>query len=123
MDRDEKITRLILKLLKETLDGNLIWSVTEDIKFISLVDEEILDFIYIAKYKEQNFRLFRYKYEYYYEDYDIYSSCNAYRLEMIDDKGKSLYVLPKDSSTENLYDSVREKTSGVNKLIDDLLAD
>lgn len=122
MDRDEKITRLILKLLKETIDGNLIWSVTEDIKHISLVDEEILDFIYITNYKEKNFRLFRYKYKDY-VDYDKFRLTAGYRLEMIDDKGKSLYVLPKDSSTENLYDSVREKTSGVNKLIDDLLAD
>ena len=116
----DKITQLVLKLIKLTKNGEVKWR-----NFIpaetELPNEEIiLDKIYESVINEKRFQLYRYKAKYFIDEYE-YQWVQRIRLELIDDKGETDFVFKFENSMNDLYDIVREQSSNVNQLIDDIL--
>lgn len=116
----DKITQFVLKLIKLTKNNEITWrnfipSETE------LPNEEvILDKVYESTINESRIQLYRYKAKYFIDEYE-YQWVQRIRLELIDNKGETDYVFKFENSMNDLYDIVREQSSNVNQLIDDIL--
>lgn len=117
---DERVSQFIIKLIKLTQK--------EEIKWIShaprnpelLNGEFILDKIYETDIDNNKFQLFKIKYQVFTDEFD-YVWERSIRLRLIDDKGNSEYGFRYDNSLNDLYSLVREKTSKIGSIIEEIL--
>ena len=121
MNEIDKNKLAITKLIQETQKELIQWFSYYK-KDISLPhDGEVVGKIYITKYKNRNFRLFRYKYKDYSSDFETFYWESEVKLEIVDDKGDSEWEFPIDNSLHDLYEAVRYKVADINTLIDEIL--
>lgn len=106
-----QIGATIVKLTRQTKEGKLKWSFDDDEPSSLGGTEELVDYVYYTEVSDINFRLYKYQYRNY-TDIDEYFMSQTYRLEMVDNAGKSLWEFPRDEDISDLYESVRFKTSG-----------
>jgi len=118
--KNDKLSQFIIKLIKLTKGGELIWTSFSP-RFEELPNGEIIiDKIYEARLNERDFHLYRYKYKYY-TDESEYEWSQRIRLELLDIIGNTDYEFEYHNSMDDLYDIVREQTSNVIDFIDDIL--
>lgn len=122
METTPKSTRAVLKLTKDTIDGKVNWSIVSKAKIVLGSEEEILDNVYKTKYLNNFLRVYKYR-DKAYHDYLEYTWVDGYRLEMIDENNNSLWEFPSDHAIIGLYETVKEKTSGANTFLDEILKD
>lgn len=114
--------KVILKLNRDTKEDKIEWKVTHN-RPSSLAGMEVLkDNIYVAKVSTKRIRLYKYEYKYFYEE-DAFVWSESYRLEFVDALGNSEWEFPNDNAIDDLYDSVRYKTSNVEDFFKDYLAE
>ena len=118
--KSDKLSQFIIKLIKLTKIGEIKWSSSSPSNDELPNDEYILDKIYETTFNERDLRLYRYKYKYYKDEYDI-EWLQKIRLELLDYKGAVDYEFEYMNSMSDLYDIVREQTSEVLDFIDDVL--
>ena len=116
----QKISQFVLKLIKLTNNNEIEWG------SMSFTDPEtdngdiILDKIYITNIHEKKFQMYRCKYKYWL-DIDQFEWSQRVRLELLDSSGNVEYEFEYDNSMDDLYGIVREKTSGISEIIDQVL--
>lgn len=118
--KNDKLSQFILKLIKLTKIGEVAWSSSNPTDDELPSGEFILDKVYETNFNDRDLRLYRYKYKYYKDEYDI-EWLQRIRLELLDDKGNVDYEFEYMNSMSDLYDIVREQTSNVIDFIDDVL--
>ena len=116
----DKITQLVLKLIKLTKNNEVKWRSFIPAETELPNEEVIIDKIYESVINDKRFQLYRYKAKYFIDEYE-FQWVQRIRLELIDDKGETDYVFKFENSMNDLYDIVREQSSNVNQLIDDIL--
>ncbi len=121
MDEANKNGMVITKLIQETQRGTIIWQPKKDQKIILPFDGEVIGKVYLTQYKGTNFRMFRFRYKDFESDLLTYYYDSAIRLEILDENGDLDWDFPSDNSLNDLYETVRYKVAGVNKLIDNIL--
>lgn len=118
--KTEKVTQLVLKLMKMTSNNELSWQ-SNTVHSTDLPSGEvILDKVYISVLERGRFRIYRYKYKYWVDE-DRYEWTQKVRLELIDGSGNSEYEFEYDNSMSDLYDIVREQASNVSGILDEIL--
>ena len=120
MINENKISRFILELIKKTKKGIVEWEQYEYSPHSEDSNEKLIDYVYFSQIKDKKFRIFKYKIKTYTEEYE-WDWSERIKLAVIDDEGNVIYDFPYEYSLHNLYDSVREKTSGISDFIDDFL--
>lgn len=121
MINENKISVFILELIKKTMQDKIVWETIKPQTIDATYDENIVNFIYNTKIGEKYFWLYKYKAKYFRDEYD-WDWTERIKFEMIDETYNSLYEFPYDYSLVDLYNAIREKTSGISELLDDLLS-
>lgn len=117
------VLNTIIKLNRLTKEDTVKWNISKIEPSSISGTEELNGLVYTATVLGRNFRLYKYLYRYYYDE-DSYNWLEGYRLEFIDSNGNSEWAFPEnDQTVEDLYDSVRFKTSKVDEFMDDFLDD
>ena len=119
MNSSKKITTLIVKLIRETKEGIIIWS-PKDISVQLAGGAELVDKIYTTIYKDKYFRLFKYRNRHY-TDENVYGWDENIRLEVSDLDFKPEWAFPEEQAVYDLYDTVRFQVAGVSQLLNDIL--
>jgi hypothetical protein len=117
--KSEKVSQFIIKLIKLTKSGELIWESVGS-EEIDMPLGDILGKIYEATINNRRLQLYRYKIKYYNDEFD-FEWIQKIKLELLDDHGKPDYDFEYDNSINDLYNIVREHTSNVSDFIDDIL--
>jgi len=86
--KSDKLSQFIIKLIKLTRSSELKWSSRTPTDDALPNGEFILDKLYEANVNDRDFRLYRYKYRNYFEDYN-YEWSQRIRLELLDNDGHS----------------------------------
>lgn len=120
MNPENKISLFILELIKMTKKGQIDWK--ESFYSPKLPDgfERLMDLSYSATINQKEFRLYKYNIKHYTDEYE-WDWSERIRLELVDNQGNSTYEFPYEYSLYDLYEAVREKTSGISDFIDDFL--
>ncbi len=82
--------------------------------------EYLLDKIYETKIEDRSFKLYKYKYKVWKEEFD-YEWQSSIKLELADKGGDIDYEFEYDNSFNDLYSIVREQCSNVIDVIDSIL--
>lgn len=120
MKPENKISLFILEVIKMTKKGEIRWHEALHAPKIPDGFEKLIDLAYSATISEKNFRLYKY-YVRHYTDVDEWDWNERIRLELIDNYGNSTYEFPYEYSLHDLYEAVREYSSGINDFIDGFL--
>jgi hypothetical protein len=118
--KSEKVSQFVIKLIKLTTSDEVKWTSYSTINNELLNGEVILDKTYLTSLNGRKFQLYKYKYKVYRDEYD-YEWSQKIRLGLVDINGKSDYEFEYDNSMNDLYDIVRERTSNIMDIVDDIL--
>ena len=118
--KQEKVTKLILRLIKLTKNNEIEWTSISLRNSQLLGGEQSLGLAYKASLENGIFRLYRYKYRVW-RDEDNYDWSDSIRLELLDVEGNTEYEFEYENSMEDLYNIVREQSSSANTIIDNIL--
>lgn len=114
--------KVIIKINRDTKEDKIKWEVTHTTPTSLSGTEKLIDNVYVAKVSTKKVRLYKYEYKYFYDE-EAFLWLEGYRFEFIDFNDKSEWEFPRDNSIEDLYDSVRYKTSKVEDFFKDYLSD
>lgn len=118
--KSEKVSQFVIKLIKLTRSGELTWrSFANDTEELPN-GEFVVDKIYEATISGKKFHLYRYKFKFFRDEFD-FEWAQRIRLELMDSGGNTDYEFEYDNSMNDLYDIVREQTSNVTDVVDDIL--
>jgi len=120
MTSESKISKLILGLIEKTRRNEIKWEKAKLTSNMNEFDEPIVDLLYKISIENAIFRIYKYKTKSYRDEYE-WEWVDRVKLELIDDDENTLYEFPYDYSLVNLYDAVREQTSGINDIIDKII--
>lgn len=118
--KNQKFAQFVVKLIKLTRSNDITWNsfAPKDEELLS--GEIVLDKIYETSINFKSFRLYRYKLKLYIDEYN-FEWDQRIRLELLDAFGNTDYEFDYDNSLDDLYEIVREQTSNVINIIDDIL--
>jgi hypothetical protein len=120
MIEESKIVKAISLMNKLTKQGELTWTIIKNPTKLSLSgDEKLNGFAYGTVFKDQHLRIFRLD-STYYSEYDTYEVSSHHRLSFIEPDGSPLWDFPHDRVIDDLYETVRYKTSNVESFFDKL---
>ena len=120
MIEDNKISRFILELIKKTKKNVVQWNESHYSPTLPDGSERLVDLAYSCEIGDKNFRLFKYNIKHYRDEYE-WDWSERIKLELIDNQGNSIYEFPYEYSLYDLYNAVRESTSGIDEFIDEFL--
>lgn len=112
--------KIVTKLNRETKEGGIDWKISRAEPSSMLGSETLVDYVYTCTVLDKKLRLYKYQSKSYYDE-GLYEWIENYRLEFIDDWGKSEWAFPDDRAIYDLYETVRYKTSGVEKFMEKFL--
>lgn len=118
MINENKISVFILELIKKTRQEKIHWYIIRH--EIIDTDKPIVNLVYQTNIKDKNFRIYKYKTKSYQDEFE-WEWIERIRLELVDDENNSLYEFPYDYSLMDLYEAIREKTSKISEILDDIL--
>jgi len=118
--RSDKLSQFIIKLIKLTKSSELTWDSISPRDTELPNGEVILDKLYETTVNDRNFKLYRYKYKHYRDEYN-FEWPQRIRLELLDSDGITDFEFEYQNSMNDLYEIVREQTSNVSNFIDSVL--
>jgi hypothetical protein len=120
--KSEKLTKFVISLIKATQSNELKWVSTSPPKKEALNGDVILDKIYKAQIEgEKYLQLYRYKNLVWFDEFHSRWEAGT-RLELVDRNEEREYEFEYENSINDLYEIVREKTSGISKVVASFLA-
>jgi len=123
MIEETKIVKAISLINKLTKQGELIWKINRNPINVSLSgDEKLNGYTYETIYNDQNLRLFKFN-STFYSEYDTWEVSSHHRLSFTESNGTSLWDFPLGREVDDLYETVRFKTSNVESFFDKLNLD
>lgn len=112
---------LIGDMKQATADGSLKWRIEDDFRHTRR--DVVVGHVYAGNYRGRLFALHEAKTKYYYDE-EAWSWQHYVQLEMVDQAGRMLWEMPSDFNQREageLIIAVREKTSGINELIESVI--
>jgi hypothetical protein len=117
-----KTQRFLDRLIQDTGSGRIKWRSLQPPKTPRTGTEEYTGSVYVATIKGQRFRLSPLRYRYYtYED--TFEWLDTAALELVDDQDAILWRFPGTPRITELLDEVQYASSGIERIIDEVLAD
>lgn len=118
--RPDKIKQLILELIKKTKNDELVWD-SYTLPNNELPNGEyVLDKVYESKIENGYFNIYKYKIRNWYEE-DEFAWNTTIKFELLDKNHHTDYEFPYDNSLDDLYSIIREQSSNVTDIVDNIL--
>ena len=121
MSDSRKITALIVKLIRGTVEGSIIWQPSDTAIQLS-GGASLLNKVYTTVFKERYFRIYQFRVRHYHDE-DTFSWVEKVQLDLTDQSFNTEWSFPEEQAVRDLYDTVRFKVAGVSQLLDDILED
>ena len=118
---NEKLERLVLRLLKSTLNKEMQW--IESTYKPELSNSKLIDKVYEGTFKNQLFAIFKITYENYEPYLDRYYMSEGSVLHLINDEHELQWEIFNVDELGRLYNSVKYESEGIDDKLDDLLSD
>jgi len=117
---ENKVSKFILELIKRTKMKDVIWSTSDRVPIFPDGGERYTDLVYTSELNGKIFRIYKYQIKVFRDEYE-YEWSERIKFENVDSLFNVVYEIPYQYSLFNLYETVREQTSGIEDLIDDFL--
>lgn len=120
--KEDRITKVLSKLLQETQDGTLSWEVGKPPRDLTTGTDDVIDTVFIAERKDRVLRLFPYKRQRYMDEFEYYWE-DGVTLEMSDEKELSWWHFPTNPIIWDLLEAVKFNTIDVEGFINDIISE
>ncbi|MDI1254542.1 MAG: DUF3395 domain-containing protein [Flavobacterium sp.] len=118
--KEDRIYQFVIKLIKLTKGKEIKWSSEVPADRDLIMYEKILDKVYTVTVGQAHFRLYKIKYQSFIDEYE-YIWLEKVKFESIDFEGNVEYGFEYDNSFNDLYEIVREQSSNINIIIENIL--
>ncbi len=109
---ENKISKFILELIKKTKMKEIIWNISDRVPIFPDGGERHIDLVYISDLNGKKFRIYKYQVKLFRDEYE-YEWTERIKFETVDNHFNVIYEVPYQYSLFNLYEAVREQTSGI----------
>ncbi|WP_189402615.1 hypothetical protein [Arenicella chitinivorans] len=121
MSTESKTTQLITKLIRETSNGNVEWTVKDAPRALNYETEQSVPLYLQTEYKGRKLGVYDLRTKYF-TDEDEYHWIEGVGFCIVDDKGRVVWEANESSlALGDLFKTAREQASGVDDILDDLL--
>ena len=121
MNRDQKSkwVTLVAKLNDLTQSGGIIWDIHIPYDKLKYQGDDV-GLVYTMSYRDRFFRIYNANVKIWEDFDDRYEWGSKIYFEMIDENENSLFIFLKVAGVDNLLQSVKVQTSGIDELLDDI---
>lgn len=124
MTFQSKTNKLITKLIRLTNDDKLEWGIKDPPYSIARGTDDVIPLFFEAKYKDKWVAVYQKRYQEFYPDTETFYWTEKIVLAVLDDQDRVLWESSMHSpGLVDLFNTVREKSAGIDELLDDLLDD
>lgn len=113
-----KYAALLNEMNRLTFEGNLKWHIDDDLR--ASRRDVVVGHVYVTTFRGKSFAIHEAKSKYYYDE-DAWAWQYSVQFEIVDNVGRMGWELPSDTNQQeasSLLAIVREKTSGIDAVID-----
>lgn len=115
---EERETQLVLKLIKDTAAGKIIWMKSSK----KIKESKKTSSVYETKIKDNVFLIYQYVYEQYIPDFDKFENTEDVKLEIYNASDFSLkYEFPSIRVLYDLFRVVNRKAEKIDDLFDEII--
>ena len=124
MATDNKILQLIVKLARLTTEGVLKWEISDKTHPLIVGTDNIVSISYNTNDKDKVFAVYQERYRDYSMEFEQFYHSERIIFAIVDNQYRVLWEHWEHSSAlRNLFEAVRDQSSGINDVIDSLLAE
>lgn len=118
MNVGERVNRLIVSLLRDTLDGKVSWNEEEPPYYITQGTDDRVQMYCEASYGDVNVGVYEVRYKYYHDEYE-YSWATDIRLVVLDKFSRNVMHEQRVYSPAlgQLFSAAREQASGISDIL------
>ncbi len=122
MATDNRILELIVKLTRLTTEGVIIWTISDATHPIIVGTDNIVQISFITEFQGKRIAIYQKRVPYFSGEYERVFWSELIVLAMLDEQNRVLWENSEESpALNNLFEVVREQSSGINDFIDCLL--
>ncbi|NIL19742.1 hypothetical protein [Pseudomonas sp. AN3A02] len=114
---DARFSNMVTRLIEETARGRMIWQLNEAPVSISDGTEDKVGLYFEGRFKETRFSIYEVRYKHF-TDEEAYYWSSTVVLAIVDYDDRVLWTQNNYREINELYDDVRRKASGVDRLLD-----
>lgn len=124
MSFNEKATQLVIKLIRLTNSEKIHWEIKKPPRSITTGSDDVIPIYYEAKYKDKYVAIYPQRYQEFSIDTESFYWCERIVFAVLDIEDHVLWeITDYFPALKDLLDTVREKSVGIDNLLDDLLDD
>ncbi len=121
MIANDKITSLIVKLNKDTVNRTIKWFYVDDDKYKIKGTDDIVPLMYICAMKDKSIAMYERKSKHWLDDIDYTWNSDVY-LAIMSHDGKIIWDTKNPpQALRDLFETVRRQSSGLDEILDELL--
>lgn len=121
MDLTTKATRLIAKILRSTINGQINWQVQDPPKSLVFGTDDFVPIFIEASYKNKHLALFERRMREYDGERDTFYWTQSIYFAILDIEDRVLWETSQSSALIDLYSTVTANAAGIDDLLDVLL--
>ncbi len=118
-EKRDKYIEAIAKIIELTRANTLSWNSVNNSAVQKTMSDNIISSVFSTSYKEKILRIFKRQYQRQYQDAPVW--LEEVVLEIVDNKGISLWTFPKEAIINDLLRTIQFKISGADDLMNSLL--
>ena len=118
-EKQDKYIEAIAKIIELTRANILSWNTVNNSAVQKTMSDNIISSVFSTSYKEKILRIFKRQYQRQYQDAPVW--LEEVVLEIVDNKGISLWTFPKEAIINDLLRTIQFKISGADDLMNSLL--
>lgn len=124
MSINNKLNKLITKLIRLTSDGELEWFVKDPPRTITRGTDDVIPLFFEAKYKDKWVAIYQQRYQDFYIETETFYWVEKIVFAVLDAEDRVLLESTTHSpALVDLLETVREKSAGIDELLNDLIDD
>ena len=124
MGYQNKVIQLATKLIRLTSDDEVKWEIKDPPRSITSGTDDVIPLYFEAKYKDKYVAIYEERYQNFYPENETLYWSRRVVFVVLDSEDRVLWETTQHSpALTDLLDTVREKSAGIDDLLDDLLDD
>ncbi|MEI8573037.1 hypothetical protein J0667_13895 [Methylomonas sp. WH-1] len=124
MSFHSKATQLVTKLIRFTNENKIQWNIKDPPSSITRGTDDIVPIYFEAKYKDKYVAIYQQRYQSFYPENESFYWSERIVFAVLDAQDRVLWECADHSpALIDLMNTVREKSAGIDNLLDDLLDD
>ncbi|NVZ50240.1 hypothetical protein HX792_07840 [Pseudomonas sp. B6002] len=114
---DSRFSNMVARLIEETARGRMTWRLCDAPRNIFIGTEDVIGLYFEGVFKGTKFSIYELRYKHF-TDEEIYYWSSTNVLAVVDNDDRVLWTQNNYREINELYDDVRRKASGVDRLLD-----